>query len=86
MILKSVTIQLHLSWTEANSHNILYIFILCCHLVNVVFKGWVHVDIYLSFNLSFVRVSMLLASSCVTPMSDSLLMDMSWSPVFSLPS
>lgn len=36
--------------------------------------------------LNLVRVRMLLASSYVTPIRDSLLMDTSWSPTCSLPS
>lgn len=41
-----------------------------------------HLRVY----LSFVRARMLWASSCVTPIRDSLLMDTSWSPTCSRPS
>ncbi len=87
LILHSVpSIHLHLFWMEAKSHKIISIYTLCCHSGKVVLTVSSYRHIYLRTNLSFVRVSMVLASSCVTPTSDSLLMDMSWSPAFSLPS
>lgn len=65
---------------------------LCGHHIQTTLNTLQYADTNMSMNtakmsyLSFVLVNMLLASSYVTPIKDSLLIDTSWSPAFSLPS